>query len=89
MKLFNWATEKREDVNPKLGRKIITGEKVMIAEIFIAQGGVVPTHHHESEQISYALEGALRLELEGKEVVLRCGDVLVIPSIGLMVRLPN
>ena len=80
MKLFNWGTEKREDVNPKMWRKIITGEKVMIAEIFIAQGGVVPTHHHESEQISYALEGALRLELEGKEVVLRRGDVLVIPS---------
>jgi quercetin dioxygenase-like cupin family protein len=80
MKLFNWKTEKQEDVNPKMWRKIISGEKAMIAEIFIAQGGVVPTHHHESEQISYGLEGALRLELEGTAVVLRHGDVLVIPS---------
>lgn len=80
MELFNWEAVKREDVNPKMWRKIITGEKAMIAEIFIAQGGVVPIHHHESEQISYALEGALRLDLEGKEVVLRRGDVLVIPS---------
>jgi quercetin dioxygenase-like cupin family protein len=80
MKLCNWATEKQEDLNPKMWRKIISGEKAMIAEIFIAQGGVVPEHRHESEQISYALEGALRLEVEGREVILRRGDVLVIPS---------
>jgi quercetin dioxygenase-like cupin family protein len=80
MKLFNWASEKCEDLNPKMWRKIISGEKAMIAEIFIAQGGVVPVHQHESEQISYGLEGVLRLEVGGKEVVIRRGDVLVIPS---------
>ncbi len=80
MKLFNWGAVKQEEVNPRMWRKIITGEKAMIAELFIAQGGSVPAHQHESEQLSYALEGVLRLELEGQEVVLRPGDVLVIPS---------
>ncbi|MBZ5515592.1 MAG: cupin domain-containing protein [Acidobacteriia bacterium] len=80
MQLFNWGTVKEEVVNPKMRRRIISGEKAMVAEITIDQGAIVPLHQHESEQISYALEGALRLELQGQEVVLRPGDVLVIPS---------
>jgi quercetin dioxygenase-like cupin family protein len=40
----------------------------------------VPEHHHESEQITYVLEGALKFELEGQEVVVRKGEVLRIPS---------
>jgi quercetin dioxygenase-like cupin family protein len=52
----------------------------MLAQIFLKKGSVVPLHHHESEQISYVLEGALELELEGRRVVLRKGQVLVIPS---------
>jgi quercetin dioxygenase-like cupin family protein len=51
-----------------------------MAQIFIAKDGVVPLHHHEHEQFSSLLAGALRFELESKEVVLRQGDVLHIPS---------
>jgi quercetin dioxygenase-like cupin family protein len=63
-----------------ISRKIITGEKAMIAQIFLKRGAVVPEHHHESEQITYVLEGALKFELEGQEVVVRKGEVLRIPS---------
>lgn len=80
MQLYAWEGLEKEIVNPTMWRKIITGEKAMVAQIFIAQGGVVPLHQHESEQISYAVEGALKFELEGKEIVLRKGDVMVIPS---------
>jgi quercetin dioxygenase-like cupin family protein len=41
---------------------------------------VVPEHHHESEQITYILEGALKFEIEGKEIVVGKGQVLLIPS---------
>jgi unsaturated pyranuronate lyase len=64
----------------KIWRKVISGEKAMVAQVFIAKDGVVPTHQHESEQITYILEGALKFELEGKEVVVRKGEVLLIPS---------
>jgi quercetin dioxygenase-like cupin family protein len=80
MQLLRWDTVKKEDLNDKISRKMIYGEKAMIAEITIAKGGVVPLHHHESEQIACCLEGALTFELEGKEITLRAGDVLVIPS---------
>jgi quercetin dioxygenase-like cupin family protein len=67
-------------MNERIWRKVITGEKVMVAQVFIAKGGVVPTHQHESEQITYVMEGALKFDLEGKELVVRQGEVLHIPS---------
>ena len=80
MQVFAWDTVKKEVMNEKIWRKVISGEKAMVAQIFIAKGGVVPTHQHESEQISSILEGAVKFELEGKEVVMHPGEVLHIPS---------
>jgi unsaturated pyranuronate lyase len=80
MQQFSWPTVKKEQLNPRLWRKVISGEKAMFAQIFLAKGCVVPTHHHESEQISYIVEGALKFHLEGKEIVVRQGEVLLIPS---------
>jgi quercetin dioxygenase-like cupin family protein len=67
-------------MNPKISRKVISGDKAMVAQVFIAKDGVVPTHQHDSEQLTYIIEGALKFELEGREVVVRKGEVLHIPS---------
>jgi len=80
MQPIAWDSVKKEVLNDKMWRKMISGEKAMIAELSIAQDGVVPLHHHESEQLSYCLEGALKLAIEGKEITLRPGEVLIIPS---------
>ena len=79
MELFSWETVKKEVLNDKLARKVISGEKITVAQIFLAKEGVVPLHHHENEQISTIVTGALKFEIEGKEIVLRAGDVLSIP----------
>ncbi|HLJ17247.1 MAG TPA: cupin domain-containing protein [Bryobacteraceae bacterium] len=80
MEHFAWEGVKLEVLNPKISRKVITGEKAMIAQVFIAKDGVVPLHWHESEQITYILEGALKFQLEEKEVIVHKGEVLHIPS---------
>jgi quercetin dioxygenase-like cupin family protein len=80
MQVFSWDTVKKEVMNDKIWRKVITGEKAMIAQIAIARDGVVPTHQHESEQLTCVLDGAIKLQVEGKEVVLRKGEILLIPS---------
>ncbi len=63
-----------------ISRKVVSGDKAMVAQVFLKKDAVVPEHHHESEQITYILEGALKFQLEGKEVTVRKGDVLRIPS---------
>src|SRR5215472_7925266 len=80
MEFYTWDQMDTEVMSECIGRKIISGDKAMVAQIFLKKGAVVPEHHHESEQITYILEGALKFELEGKEVIVHKGEVLHIPS---------
>jgi quercetin dioxygenase-like cupin family protein len=80
LKHFTWDAMEKEVLSETIARKIISGEKAMVAQVFLAKGAVVPEHHHESEQITYILEGALRFEIGGKEIVVAKGEVLRIPS---------
>lgn len=81
--LHNWESMPREELNPQIGRKMITGDRMMIAQIFLKKGTVVPRHAHPNEQITYILSGALRFHLGkdgAQEVTVRAGEVLTIPG---------
>jgi quercetin dioxygenase-like cupin family protein len=75
-----WEAIPLEPMSDIISRKIFTGEKAMVAQVFFKKDAVVPLHQHESEQITYILEGALKFELQGREVVVHKGEVLHIPS---------
>jgi unsaturated pyranuronate lyase len=78
-----WSDMPRERVTDEIDRRVITGERMMLAHVYLKKGSVVPRHSHENEQLTYILEGALRFKIgpEGSEViVVRAGEVLVIPS---------
>jgi quercetin dioxygenase-like cupin family protein len=79
-KFQSWESVPLETMSDLISRKLVTGEKAMVAQVFLKKGAVVPEHSHESEQITYILEGALKFDIEGKEVVVRAGEVLHIPS---------
>jgi quercetin dioxygenase-like cupin family protein len=81
--LYRWDDVPRETVTAQLDRKLITGERVMLAHVYLATGCVVPRHAHENEQFTCILSGALRFRLgeDGEqEVIVRAGEVLHIPS---------
>jgi quercetin dioxygenase-like cupin family protein len=80
MEYVSWESVPLEVMSDMISRKIVTGDKAMVAQVFLKKDAVVPEHHHESEQITYILEGALKFEIEGKEIVVRKGEVLSIPS---------
>jgi quercetin dioxygenase-like cupin family protein len=80
--LHRWESMPKEQLNENIGRRMITGERMMVAHIYLKKGSVVPRHHHHNEQITYVLEGALRFRLgaEGEqELTVRSGEVLTIP----------
>ena len=80
---YRWDDLPREQLHERLSRRLITGDRVMLAHVYLKQGCVVPKHSHENEQFTYILEGALRFwigEDEKEEVVVRVGEVLHIPS---------
>ena len=77
---YRWNDIPAEPMKGGITRQLITSQRMMIAHVRLEKGDEVPTHSHENEQITYILEGALKFELEGKEVVVRKGEVLYIPS---------
>lgn len=81
--LHCWEDLPIERLNDKLGRRLVTGDKVMIAHVYLKEGCVVPMHHHDNEQLTYILEGALEFTIgdqESQTVIVRAGEVLHIPS---------
>jgi len=80
MHLYRWDTVVRERMNATLDRQVIHGEKMTVARIHLRQGGIVPLHHHVNEQLSILESGKVRFVVDGKEVLLAPGDMLMIPS---------
>ena len=78
--LYRWDELELEKVTEMISRKIVTGEREMLAQIYLKKGAVVPMHNHESEQITYVLQGALKFLIGGEEITVREGEVLHIPS---------
>jgi quercetin dioxygenase-like cupin family protein len=69
-----------EHLNPLVDRQFVFGEKGMLARLLLRAGASVPLHSHENEQITYILEGALKFTLPEGEIVVRAGEILVIPA---------
>ena len=80
---YNWEELPLEELNPMIGRRLVTGERMMIAHVYLRAGAIVPRHEHDNEQLTYILEGTLRLWLgpdEDEEMFdIRAGEVLHIP----------
>ena len=78
-KLVRWNEVEREQLHPLLDRQFINGQNVTLARILLRKGMLVPQHVHENEQLAYVVEGALKFIMPEEEVIVRSGEVLVIP----------
>lgn len=75
-----WSDVPKENVTPTIARQIVTGAQAMAGLITLQKGSHVPKHSHVSEQLTYVLEGALQFVIEGREIVVGAGEILVIPA---------
>src|SRR3954470_6416407 len=82
-KHYAWADIAEEKVTDTISRKLITGDGMMIAHVYLKKDALVPQHSHHNEQITYIISGALHFFIgadRGQEVIVRAGEVLHIPS---------
>ena len=80
---YRWNEMPKEKVNDLLDRRLITGDRMMLAHVYLKKGCVVPKHQHENEQLTYVLEGILRFHMGDDledTVDVHAGEVLHIPS---------
>jgi len=80
VRVHRWDEIALEKITEMISQKIVTGEREMLAQIYLKRGALVPMHSHESEQMTYILQGALRVVVDGEEMTVREGEVLHIPS---------
>jgi quercetin dioxygenase-like cupin family protein len=76
---YRWDEIPLEKINEMVSRKTLAGECEMLAQTYLKRGALVPLHAHESEQMTYVLQGALLFGVGGEEIVVREGEVLHIP----------
>jgi quercetin dioxygenase-like cupin family protein len=79
-RLNRWDEIALEKITEMVSRKIIRGCRLMLAHAYLKRGAIVPMHQHESEQMTYVLQGALRAHVAGVEFTVREGEVLHVPS---------
>ncbi len=80
---YRWDSMKKERVSDMLERRLITGDRMMLAHVYLKKGCIVPKHSHENEQLTYIIEGALKFKIGdngAEEIVVSAGEVLLIPS---------
>ena len=81
---YRWDDMPREELHEKLSRRLIIGDQVMLAHVYLKKGCVVPKHSHMNEQFTYILEGALRFlvgdQEPREEIVVHAGEVLHLPG---------
>jgi quercetin dioxygenase-like cupin family protein len=75
-----WKNVEREKLNEHIDREMVHGEKLMMARVLMKKGAHVPLHQHHNEQLTYILQGALKFAIDGREIIVREGEVLCIPS---------
>ena len=80
MESVNWNEIPEDRLIGGIRRRIVTGEKVMLGKMYFPKGSKVPSHVHESEQVTNVLEGKLLFVINGQQITVNSGETLVIPS---------
>lgn len=80
VRLHRWDEIALDKVTEMLSRKIVAGEREMLVQVYIKRGCLIPQHVHDSEQMTYVLQGALKFHVGSEEITVREGEVLHIPS---------
>ena len=79
-RLHRWDEIALEKITEMMSQKIVAGDREMLAQTYLKRGALVPLHAHESEQMTYVLQGSLRFVVGGEEIIVREGEVLHIPA---------
>lgn len=79
-RLIPWSTVAVEPISPLIDRAFVSGDRETVAQFRLRRGGVVPTHQHPAEQLTWVRSGHLRLVVAGATFEVPAGSIIRIPS---------
>ncbi len=79
----NWNDILLEELTDGITRQMTNGDKAMVARLTMAEGSVVPKHHHHNEQVTVMISGVLKFKhgdnLEAERTA-KAGDIIITPE---------
>jgi quercetin dioxygenase-like cupin family protein len=75
-----WVDVASEQINETVARRFITGDSLTIGRFELKKGGIVPSHAHLNEQISMVMSGVVLFRIDGRETVVKAGEMMQIPA---------
>lgn len=69
-----------KELAPGILTKLVHGKNITLSVVEIKKGSKLPKHHHVHEQITFIVEGELKMTIGRKTNILTAGTVHVIPS---------
>lgn len=79
MQYIQLATKQESTLFDGFFAKFVHSERMTMTFVRIEAGKRLPEHSHPNEQITTVLEGSLELTIGEETVVVRSGEVVVIP----------
>jgi pterin-4a-carbinolamine dehydratase len=80
---YAWSDVTAEQLNPSMVRRMLHGDRILVASMQLKDGFVVPLHQHVNEQVTLVKSGTIRFRLgadRSQVIEVHAGEVLVIPS---------
>ncbi len=74
---LSWKSKDVEKLGESLSRQAVM--EGTLAQMSIRQGGGAPHHSHMNEEYTAIVSGALKYVFDDGEVVVKAGEVLVVP----------
>lgn len=68
-----------ETITDKISRQYIYSGQSMLVKWIFKKGAEVPLHHHVNEQITWITQSSVRVYSQGKEFIVKAGEVIVFP----------
>ena len=80
---YAWTDVTSEQLNPSVLRRMVHGDRILVADMQLQDGFVVPLHHHDNEQVTMVKAGVIRFRLgadRSQVIDVHPGEVLIIPA---------
>ncbi len=76
---YKWANLPQTAITPQIGRRLVSGEKVMIAQFTFVKGVNIEKHKHPHEQMTHILSGKVEFDIRGQKRVISHGEMVHLP----------
>jgi len=76
---YSFENMPEEKLSELISRQYIYAAQSMLVKWTLKKGAVVPLHFHENEQITWITKGSVKVFSQGKEFIIKAGEVIVFP----------